>query len=132
MNIFIRNGYEKEMGLSCSITLGHYNAHAMPSAGILPFVQGAVCSASNYCNRSSTSSETPGSAQVYSGAGINNVMDALYGAYAQFTPTRQTQIAQLISNLNQAAELYPLVQNSTNLINTIASSVRKLFDPTSF
>ena len=48
---------------------GHFNAKALPSAGILPFAQSFICGMMNGCRKGTTFSEQAKNVDVYQDAG---------------------------------------------------------------
>lgn len=46
--------------LSLSFSIGHYPNKAMPSAGMLPWLQGMICNIDNPCLNHPPPGETPG------------------------------------------------------------------------
>ena len=44
----------------CVILSGHFDGKAMPSAGVLPFLQSFFCTFNNTCHETVTQDEMPG------------------------------------------------------------------------
>lgn len=56
--------------VSVSVLVGHYPNKAMPSAGLLPWLQGMICNIENPCLSYPTPGETPGQ--------VNNFNNSMY------------------------------------------------------
>ena len=56
------------LSLSLNPILGHYPNKAMPSAGVLPWLQGMMCNIDNPCVSHPTAGETPGQVNNFNGS----------------------------------------------------------------
>lgn len=68
--------HTEQMSKYSSIPLGHYPNKAMPSAGVLPWIQGMMCNIQNPCWNYSTPGETPGQ--------VNNFNNSMYVLWHSF------------------------------------------------
>lgn len=76
----------------------HFNGKAMPSAGLLPFVQSLLCYSSNTCHRNPVLSEASGVVDSFNTSGLSVFYQTL-----QSVATNQTLMDDLVSlwNLTQ-------------------------------
>uniref|UniRef100_A0AAQ4P0T4 P-type phospholipid transporter n=1 Tax=Gasterosteus aculeatus aculeatus TaxID=481459 RepID=A0AAQ4P0T4_GASAC len=76
------------------IPVGHFPNKAMPSAGVLPWLQGMVCNINNPCLNEPTPGETPGQ--------VNNFNDSMYitDLFFQMTRLQNSMVFEAASSLD--------------------------------
>uniref|UniRef100_A0A4W6E0C7 P-type phospholipid transporter n=1 Tax=Lates calcarifer TaxID=8187 RepID=A0A4W6E0C7_LATCA len=107
-----------------SIPSGHYPNKAMPSAGVLPWLQGMICNINNPCLNYPTPGETPGQ--------VNNFNNSMYVlGCSLLLPLQNSMIFKAASSLNFQEDMIGSVNmllcgkqpdfNSTNMTLSLRS-----------
>uniref|UniRef100_A0A668A8Y6 P-type phospholipid transporter n=1 Tax=Myripristis murdjan TaxID=586833 RepID=A0A668A8Y6_9TELE len=93
----------------------HFPNKAMPSAGILPWIQGIFCNANNPCFRYQTRGESPGVVSNY-----NNSILARFYADAQeqlFNDTEVQQLGRLWRELSSFSNFMDTLRNNPSMVS---------------
>lgn len=93
----------------------HFDGKAMPSTGILPFLQSFMCTFNNTCHGKPAVSEVPGDANPFSNAGLAEAIMALEEILNSNVDA--TLVSDAISDLNILAQLAQKVINGTAVGN---------------
>ncbi|XP_060554671.1 retinal-specific phospholipid-transporting ATPase ABCA4-like, partial [Ruditapes philippinarum] len=89
----------------------HFDGKAMPSTGILPFLQSFMCTFNNTCHDSVNADERPGMAGSFTQTGLAEAVQALEEILSSNVDAEI--IADTITDLNLLADLYQRIVDGT-------------------
>ncbi|XP_052777802.1 phospholipid-transporting ATPase ABCA1-like [Mya arenaria] len=87
----------------------HFDGKAMPSAGIVPFLQSCMCTYDNQCHNNPTQSELPGAANPFGNTGLAGAITALKDILED--QADMTLISDLVHDLSVYGELLRLIRD---------------------
>ncbi|XP_060560202.1 phospholipid-transporting ATPase ABCA1-like [Ruditapes philippinarum] len=100
----------------------HFDGKAMPSTGILPFLQSFMCTFNNTCHDTVNADERPGMAGSFTQTGLAEAVQALEEILSSNVDAEI--IADTITDLNLLADLYQRIVDGTAVGNfTLGNSV---------
>uniref|UniRef100_A0A8C5I5E5 P-type phospholipid transporter n=1 Tax=Gouania willdenowi TaxID=441366 RepID=A0A8C5I5E5_GOUWI len=93
----------------------HFPNKAMPSAGILPWIQGIFCNANNPCFRYQTRGESPGVVSNYN----NSVLARFYVDVQEllFNDTEVQQIGRLWNDISSFSNFMETLRNNPSVVS---------------
>ncbi|KAF7669642.1 hypothetical protein LDENG_00162830 [Lucifuga dentata] len=99
----------------------HFPNKAMPSAGILPWIQGIFCNANNPCFRYPTRGESPGVVSNYN----NSVLARFYADIQELLlkETEVQQFGQLWQEMSSFSDFMETLRNNPSVVAGFSSSV---------
>ncbi|XP_045158186.2 phospholipid-transporting ATPase ABCA1-like isoform X2 [Mercenaria mercenaria] len=100
----------------------HFDGKAMPSAGVLPFLQSFMCTFNNTCHKTENADEMPGVAGTFTQTGLAEAVTALEEILNNNVDSEI--IADSLTDLNILADLYQKIVDGTAVGNfTLGNSV---------
>ncbi|XP_041357912.1 phospholipid-transporting ATPase ABCA1-like isoform X2 [Gigantopelta aegis] len=103
----------------------HFDGKAMPSAGVLPFVQSFICTFNNTCHRTMTADERPKVVDNFNQSLITRVIDDLEIILANRTD--REEIFRFIEDLETLGKMRDVLSNGTSMGSITLGSL--LVDP---
>ncbi|XP_061652253.1 retinal-specific phospholipid-transporting ATPase ABCA4 isoform X3 [Phyllopteryx taeniolatus] len=92
----------------------HFPNKAMPSAGVLPWLQGIFCNANNPCFRHPTRGESPGVVSNYN----NSVLSRFYGDILEmFSDTEVRQLGRLWQEVSNFSNFMDTLRNNPAFVS---------------